>query len=229
MKLLLYCTKAKPYLLRDKENKAIFLGVTSRADRHNYDTEYGMNCDYERECCEDLNGKIVAECDYEVEEIIYNYLGNPFHDFYGMQLHTKALKESEISQHSKLKSNELRKYLLRNEDDYISPLAVGYAIHIKNLHIFDKPKELRELYTNRIYTEIEDVYTDEIQSSGSEWVRPIKKAPQNMMRVWLYENGKWVMYILISIQSQWMCKILNREKTVEVRKKVLKEMLEQNG
>ena len=31
--------------------------------------------------------------------------------------------------------------------------------------------------------------------------------------------------ILISIRPEWLCKILNGEKTIEVRKKVLKEML----
>jgi hypothetical protein len=32
-------------------------------------------------------------------------------------------------------------------------------------------------------------------------------------------------YILISIKPEWLCKILNKEKTIEVRRKVLKEML----
>ena len=32
-------------------------------------------------------------------------------------------------------------------------------------------------------------------------------------------------YILISIKSEWVCKILNGEKTIEVRKRVLKEMI----
>lgn len=53
-----------------------------------------------------------------------------------------------------------------------------------------------------------------------------KKAPQNMMRV--YSNigrYKCSQYILISVRPKWLCKILNGEKTIEVRKKVLKEML----
>lgn len=32
-------------------------------------------------------------------------------------------------------------------------------------------------------------------------------------------------YILISIHPEWLCKILNGEETIEIRKKVLKEML----
>lgn len=51
----------------------------------------------------------------------------------------------------------------------------------------------------------------------------VDKAPQNMMYCYGV-NGK--RYVLISIKPEWLCKILNREKTIEVRKKVLKEMLE---
>lgn len=186
MKLLLYCTKAKPYLY-PHFNKLYF---TKNKDFGNVK----------------LNGKIVAECDFEVERIIYNYLGNSFYDFYGMQLHTKTLKESEILQRSKLDSNELRKYLLRTEDDYLSPLEVGYAIHIKNLHIFDEPRELEQLETFDY--------------------KAIKKAPQNMMKCMVLKNDEhYDEYILISIKPEWLCKILNGEKTIEVRKKVLKEML----
>ena len=49
------------------------------------------------------------------------------------------------------------------------------------------------------------------------------KAPQNMMLVRDMEDHKYK--ILISIRPEWLCKILNGEKTIEVRKKVLKEML----
>ena len=43
-----------------------------------------------------------------------------------------------------------------------------------------------------------------------------------MMRVYDRFGNK---YILISVRPKWLCKILNGEKTIEVRKKVLKEML----
>lgn len=97
----------------------------------------------------------------------------------------------------------------------------GYAIHIKNLHVFDKPKELNSCFTKKSYKDINKLFTDEVMID-SEWYRPVEKAPQNMMRVKrvLQEDG-----ILISIKPEWLCKILNGEKTIEVRKKVLKEML----
>lgn len=57
----------------------------------------------------------------------------------------------------------------------------------------------------------------------------LQKAPQNMMRVYdpweIDENGVGEAYVLISIHPEWICKILNGEKTIEVRKKVLKEMI----
>jgi hypothetical protein len=55
---------------------------------------------------------------------------------------------------------------------------------------------------------------------------PLEKAPQNMMWVYVKENGKWEERLLISVRPQWLCKILNGEKDIEVRRKVLKGMVE---
>ena len=184
MKLLLYCTKAKPYL-RDYRGKAIYNRfVVSPSDRPftSDDTQ------------PILNGKIVAECDFEVEEIKYS---------------VATLIHSRLT--------------LKKLDDYLQGKN-GYAIHIKNLHIFDKPKELDDYYYSR-----KGVF------------RTLGKAPQNMMYVQEvvpfkeehlikgvlqeFRGNRVNEYILISIQPQWLCKILNGEKTIEVRKKVLKEML----
>lgn len=168
MKLLLYCTKAKPQLskvsreyvlIKFKDNQNVF---------------------------EALNGKIVAECDFEVEKI--NVLDCTFRTF--------NLDEKEILNKSCLTYHELFEYL-KNRDN-----PRGYIIHIKNLHIFEEPKELSEY--------------------GMDFpISPIVKAPQNMM----YANGIGERYILISIRPEWLCKILNGEKTIEIRKKVLKGML----
>lgn len=81
-------------------------------------------------------------------------------------------------------------------DDYLGCEDKGYAIHIKNLHIFDTPKDL-------------------IQCS-------LLKAPQNMCYGFYKEDER---VIVISIRPEWLCKILNGEKTIEVRKKILKEMI----
>ena len=174
-KLLLYCTKAK-----------------NKYDRLVCDEHYGKPFYLYgaiTENFESLNGKIVAECDYEVEELQI---------VYGKGWETKTIKGTEnIEKLTCLSRDKLYQYCKGN----------GYAIHIKNLHIFDEPKKLREFTT----------FTD--------FGKPITKAPQNMCNVCDDLEHNCERYILISIRSEWLCKILNKEKTVEIRKKVLKEML----
>ena len=173
VKALLYCTKSAPYLVKDDfplENKPI----------------YYIHYKKDPRCCGlPLNGKIVAECEVETEEISlseYPY----YEDCSVCLLDTPTLNHDELLDKSCLSDNELDDYLINQK---------GYALHISNLKIFDKSKELHE------YNVI--------------------KAPQNMMRVFDANGNK---YILISVQSEWLCKILNGDKTIEVRKKVLKEM-----
>lgn len=182
MKLLLYCTKAKPYLL----NQNIY---------EFYDSKYiTSNLKQHKDCDYILNGKIIAECDFEVEEIEKFYCC-------GDIIQTKTMTYEALLGRSCLTDDEFKDY---------NPTK---AIHIKNLHIFDVSRELSD-------------YED-------EWEYPLENAPQNMRRCYstLYSNVEADMpirtdsYILISIQPQWLCKILNGEKTIEVRKKVLKEML----
>lgn len=174
MKLLLYCTKSKPYLV----------------DLRKY-PQYIKNCglsDIKTEWT-NLNGKIVGECDFEVEEMKYHFGYYNMGDWF------------EILGNACLTNNEL--------DDYLQG-ENGYAIHIKNLKIFDEPKEL-----NCFRKKYKDYYFE------------LTKAPQNMMKIWFVDDIGWVLdYVLISIRPEWLCKILNGEKTIEVRKKVLKEMTE---
>ena len=187
MKLLLYTTKQPPYLF----NQNIY---------EFYDSEYITSTHKFHEKQDYLlNGKIVAECDFEVEDLRIvddDPLGAYWYE-------TKTLSENEVLEESCLTSDELFEYL--GEDNE------GYAIHIKNLHIFDKSKELKEYsyyYKRLLYTKITE-------------------APQNMMYAFQdnFEERKTDEYILISIRPEWLCKILNGEKTIEVRKKVLKGML----
>ena len=178
MKLLLYCTKAKPYITRGTNGQTYPSCVISDGIQEWH-----------------LNGKIVAECDFEVEKI--NVLDCTFRTF--------NLVEKEILNKSCLTYHELFEYL-KNRDN-----PRGYAIHIKNLHIFDEPKKL-EWNCHISY------YSREFQMQREKF---LSKAPQNMCKVF-NDDGN---YILISIRPEWLCKILNGEKTIEVRKKVLKEML----
>ena len=209
MKLLLYCTKAKPYLYN--QNYECYKSACYMTDNEKEETittspfwtttnhNMGLNS---------LNGKIVAECDFEVEEISLYYGTNHamfdekgyFDDNYDYM--TNSLDEEKLLKDSCLKSIELEKYLGDKN---------GYVIHIKNLHIFDKPRELSD------YCKI----NKKLAQEGEYETCDIKQTPQNMM----YCEDGLETKILISIQPQWLCKILNGEKTIEVRKKVLKEMV----
>lgn len=88
MKMLLYCTKSKWQLFID-----IITG------KWLIDKIKNKNA---------VNGKIVAECDYEVEEIYERVSLNDswFNDFH----HTKTMKNDELLKKSCLKVEEMNKY-----------------------------------------------------------------------------------------------------------------------
>lgn len=187
-KILLYCTKAKPYLYRQDDDCFELLNKLKNEDTSSYKKYYRLN-----------NGKIVAECDFEVEWCDTSWCCVDF-------IENKGLEKSCLT----------KKQLF----DYVKGRYEFYAIHIQNLHIFDKPKELSEYYSQGQVDWIEETELYRLKNG-------ITTAPQNMCYAYKYSysKNKLEKYILISIQPQWLCKILNGEKTIEVRKKVLKEML----
>ena len=186
IKTLLYCAKAKKQkdLLWSNNLKHFFL-----------DGAYNRLIDNLPEYL--LNGKIVAECDFEVEEIDTMALSeHTYDDYYNDNI-------DRISKESCLTCEQMCKYLGTTWD------SIGYAIHIKNLHIFDKSISLNQLKDRNMNI--------------------VKNAPQNMMYINCIETGNKVDLtdkILISIKPQEMCRIANKEQTILVRKRVLKEMLE---
>lgn len=208
-KLLLYCTKAKPYLKSHSEYEYNEKGAIPETRKRVF-TLWQDKCDY-------YNGKIVAECDFEVEEIFmgFNFDGS-YYGYRGLNTTTPQL----YKQSCMYNFEDFEKYLGINN---------GYAIHIKNLHIFDAPKELSN-YCYAVYPNTSKV-VDEFRCNEYSSITDMyecDKAPQNMARVftWDWNSGKSDdTYVLISIHPEHLCKILNGEKTIEVRKKVLKEML----
>ena len=184
MKLLLYCTKSKPYMT---------IADVMHNDQ-NFHTEYATLFNYSKEdavrCFGELyNGKVVAECDFEVEEFV-----NPY--FPKGSFVTHSITYEKFLEQSCLTENELKKYINNGNR--------GYAIHIENLNIFDEPRELKTLYQYSHYNTC------------------IKNTPKNMMNCYDADGEH---KILISFHPEGLCKILNGEKTIEIRKKVLKEML----
>ena len=207
MKLLLYCTKAKPMLRVARED--LFEHQDRARCYKQEDIKYFTQ--YVSEEMYQANGKIVAECDYEIEEIIANDV--KIYDEYGIKYTTKNGSSYIDNNFESLLNNSCLNAFELN--DYLGGHG-GYAIHIKNLHIFDEPKKITAYHckTNK---------NDELCLNGGCGYKFFHKAPQNMMKV--YDHwGKGNEYVLISIRPEWLCKILNGEKTIEVRKKVLKEM-----
>ena len=186
MKLLLYCTKGKEFLWWNKK--------FDKGYQFFMDSKYNRLLDE----CPDflLNGTIPCECAYELEDIVAG-ITRPSGEWLLEDMRPDILKESCLEQF------DLEEYLGNQ---------IGKAIHIKNLHIFDKPKRLNEF---TVYTRVN--YTKEKRYT----MQMLNKAPQNMCYVWDEHNIK---YALISIRPEWLCKILNGEKKIEVRKKVLRGM-----
>lgn len=176
MKLLLYCTKSKKQLFFDKIKQMFMFGLNGKNDKFN-----------------SLNGKIVAECDFEVEGIFGISRGTNQPDKYDFKWEDRILNGACLT------------------NDQMNDYIPNYAIHIKNLHIFDKPRDIRNYY---------NIAPRTMQDCMNQ--KALVKAPQNMCNAYdVYKNH----YIVISIRPEWLCKILNGEKTIEIRKKVLKEMI----
>lgn len=187
MKALLYCTKSKKKLFYDVVSKKWMYGLDEQHDRF-----------------PSVNGTIVAECEVETEEIRLNEY--PYYEDCSVGLlDTPTLTNDELLRKSCLCDDELEDYLTNEK---------GYALHISNLELFEKPRLLNYFFKGKLGSENSLV--------------EVTKAPQNMMYVYTSFELPEILetkYVLISIRPQWLCKILNGDKTIEVRRKVLKEMI----
>lgn len=194
-KVLFYCTKSKNKLWYEPILGKWLTGI-ERTDKKNFA----------------VNGKIVAECEVETEKIVLSQKGN----FYTPTLNTKELLEKSC-----LTKEQLSEYL-NNKG--------GYALHIKNLKIVHSPigsvyaSGLKMIDRNKENTR---AVIERFKNKNFVAFKYIEKAPQNMCFVFrLNQNEEYYdNYVLISIRPEWLCKILNGEKTIEVRKQVLKVML----
>lgn len=215
MKLLLYCTKENPYLNDYRRfefcNKFIIMNKNANA----------------------LNGKIVAECDcdkveefgcYTVPYRNYNNLGyehfidngvykvewnknNLNGDYHLNNDDGVVFERNDRYIDTMFKNGDLNKMCLSPQEllDYIKLGNNGYALHLSNVKVFDEP----------LTFEIDYIYKN---TYGNHLV---SKAPQNMCYVYDRKGNK---YILISIRPEWICKILNGEKTIEIRKQIVNDL-----
>jgi len=189
IKALLCCMNRKPWLVRNESDKYWYT-----MKQFQLDTFKNVRT---------FNGLIIAECDFEVEEIDCK----------------KADKIDRFYKYSRLTYRMLDEYLKGNN---------GYAIHIKNLHIFDYPEE-----TGRYSTRTRKVVSDIICDSCTAFGFDCRKCPdgydyqnvgyiRRMMKVYGRTAGSE--YIAIPVTPEEMCRIANKEQIVLVRRTVLKEM-----
>lgn len=204
-KALLYCTKNKPELHKAYDNSCYIVDKEFIKEMEEWDGNFQTPSEHPI-----LNGHVVAVCDIEVEEV------RPFFHW------CKQLEKATC-----LTCDEVLDYLDKKDKSVSNPKrqAPVYLIHIKNLKVFDEPLTIEKLYQpidNNFCKRCREYKTCEYaKSKGKPCKKVLLYAPQNMYYCW-YNGEK---YALISIQPQWLVKILNGEKTIEVRKKVLKEMI----
>lgn len=220
VKLLLYCTKAKPNLM------------DFNLDRKHFNIDYGGQV---------LNGKIVAEAECDlVEEIFCDMLDNGV----GTDIYYYTDNDTDIEELACLDINDLATYLPQKRGGE----KVGYAIHLKNVNPFEQPKKLSEYYhwrtERKAIRSLQFTYPSQNSRTAKNYIR-ITSAPQNMCyadEIIVYPTyvetnftGYEEYYehcVLISFKPQELCKILNGYKTIEVRKSILnalKEMIKNNG
>lgn len=147
----IYCTKDNHQLVKPKDYDKYLL-FTNGAVKSANETS--------------LNGKIVAKfrC-YKVEEIKNNL---------AMRFFTESFNEKELLEKSCLNSDEIFWYLAPQK---LKVECCGYAWHISNLEIFDKPKELSEFYITHITIDVGKKIRTPLM-----YPRRLTKAPQS----WCY-------------------------------------------
>lgn len=217
VKLLLYCTKAKQKI---RVTEHLYMYDDDLYKLPNGKIKFGNSFElslYDGQYSKDnfLNGKIVAECECEkVEEIICSKIFNGVG--FDVIYDTCELLENKLYKKSCLDYYHFGDYFGEKDNE-----PVGYALHLSNVKVFDEPKELKDYSVNNPLFENIEMFGWMFEDVAH--YIPLTKAPQNMCNVYDNQGNH---YILISIRPEHLCKILNGEKTIEIRKKILNSLKE---
>lgn len=215
MRAYIYCTKAKPYLYKTKDTTYPAYPIG-----YHTDMDLKLKLSNTNELAY-LNGKIVACFDLNKVEKM------------GLDSNNGLVFNCGFNEESQLSLEEIVNYV---GDNYY------YAWHIDNLQVFDKPMELSEfthpfvLCNNYCDNNFKKSFCKDICSHNRDrerlnvwcdrdekWMQPFTKAPQS----WCYVRDiDEELCIIISIKPQWVEKILNGKKTIEVRKTCPREFKE---
>ena len=187
-KVLLYCTKAKPWLFKGRSKYKL------------YDSLFCKNNGYMTEATGYLNGSVCFECDCKEAFIIFpNFgAGNPYF--------TKYIDDSKLL--SRLGMNDIGMLIsyAKGKDTY--------AYHSENVNPI-APMPITQLYKDEDctipLTKAPQSYCFAYREKiiYHDWGEPKKKV--NLAKI--VEK-----VLVFSIRSPWLCKIANGEKDLEVRK-----------
>lgn len=202
MKVLIYVTKAKPYLYQSRYNLNYYL------------KQHSMEAIEPELRPQLLNGKVVAEFEFgEYDEIPYSQ------DF------------EETANGIEMLENEYMYYITNEQIDkacitYEDLLDYGkgrdlYAIHLTKFKTLDKPMELGELVSYKNFRK----FMKSVQPEGHNTKTllsqcALTKAPQSYQYVY-YKGEKC---LLLPIHAEHTYNILQGKKTLEIRKSVPKEV-----
>jgi predicted transcriptional regulator len=119
-KAYIYCTKDKPYLYRIDDDNNFELTNTLRPKTYEYVKDYN-----------EQNGKVIGEFICDKTE----------------RFSVGSLRSDDIEKLACLSYNEMINYFYKPEELDGKTVKQGFAWHISDLKIYDKPKELSEFYT----------------------------------------------------------------------------------
>lgn len=183
VKILLYCTKGKPYLWqeRDENNNKLNNFLTSNI--------FGKIVNF-------LNGKIVAECECEKVEEIHIIIEKTFGEEIKYYIYDEDLenfyREDCVEKETCLKCNEISNYLNKGR---------GYFLHLSNVKVFDKPLSFDKDYiykdykTNSVLTKAPQNMCNVYDRFGNKYIL-ISVQPQHLVNIL---NGKKTIEIRKSI------------------------------
>jgi len=163
---LMYCSKS------DKKNYHLIEVVDTDTGWEGYEYDYYIGSEGYLEHC--LEGKVVAKFTVRKVEEIIHYNGLSYFTKYENKNGIFKSNCSELTKKSCLSIKEFNYYIGNHK---------GYAYHIEDLVIFDRPKELKEFWHYKKETNcgfcIIRSYSDEKHRKSRKLLVPLTKAPQN--------------------------------------------------
>lgn len=164
--MLIYCTKDK-WLLYDKEQQTYFSTNKKKGslECHSINSDYFSNLSYEIEICEHLEGKVVARFNATVDFLELKMIESGLY----FAKPDKEVIELDLNENAQIDNWQLLNYTGEKLGTKITD------IHIHDLEIFDRPKELSE------FVRKETIIAPYMNYKSWDYL-PLTRAPQS----WCY-------------------------------------------